>query len=135
MGNTWVRELRDGSDVTPIQDSKPTFDPLLGFPNGRKPRVMTVTAEEMDAVQLQPFERNYCAEYHIAAKVCHWKYPWFLNYKCAHERHEVDNCLRQDYKLRMKEWERERRLRIRQKATGLQIENEGMGARTQIENP
>lgn len=30
-----------------------------------------------------------------------WKYPWFLNYKCEHEKHAVDNCLRQDYKIRM----------------------------------
>lgn len=72
-----------------------------------------------------------------------WKYPWFLNYKCEHEKHAVDNCLRQDYKIRMmvikknkydwwigwlvdrlvvwfidwclQEWERERRLRIREK--------------------
>ena len=45
MGNVWVREFHEGKDVTPRQDSKPTFDPLLGFPQGRKPRVMTVTAE------------------------------------------------------------------------------------------
>ncbi|XP_023345884.1 NADH dehydrogenase [ubiquinone] 1 beta subcomplex subunit 7 [Eurytemora carolleeae] len=115
MGNTWVREFREGPEITPRQDSVPTFDPMLGFPNGRKPRVMTVTAEEMDAVQLQPGERNFCAEYHIAAKVCFWKYPWFMNFKCSHEKHAVDECLREDYKLRMMEWERERRLRIRQK--------------------
>lgn len=45
MGNIWVRELREGSAFTPKQDSEPTFDPLLGFPNGRKQRVMTVSAE------------------------------------------------------------------------------------------
>jgi len=116
MGNIWVREFWEGQEVTPKQSTKPTFDPMLGFENGRKPRVMTVSAEEMDAVQLQPYERNYCAEYHIAAKVCNWKYPWFLNgFNCHHERHAVDHCLTQDYKIRMMEWERERRLRIRQK--------------------
>jgi len=115
MGNVWVREFHEGPEVTPRQDSKPTFDPLLGFPNGRKPREMTVTEAEMDAVQLQPGERNYCAEYHIAAKVCYWKYPWALNYKCADEKHAVEHCLTDEYLLRMKEWERERRLRIRQK--------------------
>ena len=45
MGNVWMRELREGPLVTPKQYSEPTFDPMLGFPTGRKPRVLTVTAE------------------------------------------------------------------------------------------
>ena len=49
MGNSWVREFRDGTaqspnSVTPKQDSGPTFDPMIGFPAGRKPRVMTVSS-------------------------------------------------------------------------------------------
>ena len=51
MGNTWVREFHEGPEVTPRQDSVPTFDPMLGFPNGRKPRVMTVTAEVSKTIQ------------------------------------------------------------------------------------
>ena len=63
MGNTWVREFREGPEITPRQDSVPTFDPMLGFPNGRKPRVMTVTAEvsTVHTVNLIPwifFARN-----------------------------------------------------------------------------
>ena len=70
MGNSWVREMQDGTaqspnSVTPKQDSGPTFDPMLGFANGRKPRVLTVSAEEMEAVQLQPWEKNYCADLHV----------------------------------------------------------------------
>ena len=73
MGNSWVREMRDGTaqmpgSVTPEQDSKPTFDPMIGFPNGRVPRVLNVSAEEMEAVQLQPWEKNYCADLHIKVK-------------------------------------------------------------------
>ena len=65
-----MREMQDGTaqsanSVTPKQDSGPTFDPMLGFPNGRKPRVLTVSAEEMEAVQLQPWEKNYCADLHV----------------------------------------------------------------------
>ena len=45
MGAHWTRHLSDPEGVTPKQDSAPTFDPMLGFPNGRKPRVMTATAE------------------------------------------------------------------------------------------
>ena len=70
MGNNWVREFREGTaqspnSTTPEQESKATFDPLLGFPNGRTPRVMTVSAEEMEAVQLQPGEKNFCADLHV----------------------------------------------------------------------
>ena len=42
---------------------------MIGFPNGRTPRVMTVSAEEMEAVQLQPGEKNYCADLHIQVSV------------------------------------------------------------------
>ena len=136
MGNSWTRELRDGTaqspnSVTPKQDSPPTFDPMLGFPSGRVPRVMTVSAEEMEAVQLQPWEKNYCADLHVKvvtgvyrtiiiinglflvqAKVCHHE-NFAAGWRCSHIKHEVDHCLREDYKLRMMEYERERRLRQR----------------------
>ena len=42
---------------------------MLGFPGGRKPRVLTVSAEEMEAVQLQPWEKNYCADLHVKVDV------------------------------------------------------------------
>ena len=46
------------------------------------------------------------------AKICHHENgPW--GWRCSHIRHEVDHCLREDYKLRMMEYERERRLRKR----------------------
>merc|ERR1719435_924918 len=114
-----MREFRDGvaqspNSVTPIPDSKPTFDPLLGFPNGRKPRELTVSQEEMEAVQLAPGSKNFCAEFEVKAKVCHYM-SWPLGYKCNHARHELEHCLREDYIIRMKEYERERRLRLRAK--------------------
>ena len=45
MGNTWTRAWVDGPEITPKADSKPTFDPMLGFENGRKPRVLRASAE------------------------------------------------------------------------------------------
>merc|ERR1712107_834940 len=118
MGN-WVREFHEctsqmPNSTTPAQDSNPTFDPQLGFPKGRVPRVLNVSAEEMEAVQLQPWEKNYCADLHIKAKVCHHENgPW--GWRCNHIKHEVDHCLQEDYRLRMMEYERERRLRQRAK--------------------
>ena len=69
--------------VFSTQDSAPTFDPLLGFPNGRVPRVLNATQvsqfyetlnqilnqEEMEAVQLSPGHKNHCADLSIKAKV------------------------------------------------------------------
>lgn len=68
MGNTWVREFREGPEIIPRQDSVPTFDPMLGFPNGRKPRVMTVTAEvsTVDTVNLiKPSPNKTLKEHHL----------------------------------------------------------------------
>jgi len=117
MGTTWSREFAEGSaynpgSTTPLQDSAPTFDPLLGFPNGRVARVLNATQEEMEAVQLSPGHKNYCADLAIKAKVCHYE-SWPFGFKCNHIRHEVEHCMRDDYTLRMKEYERERRLRQR----------------------
>ena len=68
-------------------------------------------------------------------QVCHYM-SWPLGYKCNHARHELEHCLRcvtlpsilttlttvtnftpsrEDYVIRMKEYERERRLRLRAK--------------------
>ena len=87
-------------ETTFFKDSAPTFDPLLGFPNGRVARVLNATQvrdkrvsstreniqpvtwkksflltqqhlvqEEMEAVQLSPGHKNYCADLAIKAKV------------------------------------------------------------------
>merc|ERR1719187_2337438 len=67
----------------------------------------------MDAVQLQPQQRNYCAREHINAKICYnEEAPWW--WKCNDAKHAVEHCETEDYYLRMREWERERRLRARQ---------------------
>ena len=49
------------------------------------------------------------------AKQCHYDNAPFFGYNCNHIKHEVDHCLRDDYRLRMMEYERERRLRQRAK--------------------
>ena len=98
--------------------------------------MLNVSAEEMEAVQLQPWEKNYCADLHIKvndlaetwltvtetfpqlqAKICHWENGPF-GWRCNHIRHETEHCLQEDYKLRMMEYERERRLRQRAKRIG-----------------
>ncbi|KAI7695257.1 NADH dehydrogenase [ubiquinone] 1 beta subcomplex subunit 7 [Sarcoptes scabiei] len=86
------------------QDSP--YDPLEGFPNGRKTR-------EMDSAKLHPKFRDYCAHKYIEYYGC-LKNNRPLYWRCKHERHEYGECEFQDTVLRMKEWERERRLRERE---------------------
>ncbi|XP_015916388.1 NADH dehydrogenase [ubiquinone] 1 beta subcomplex subunit 7 [Parasteatoda tepidariorum] len=93
----------------PEQPFVSNFDPMLGFPNGRKVRTVKTTVEEMESAQIPPDLRDYCIDYYMKYLECRQKvFPW--NYKCAHEIHDYHNCQFQDHELRMKEYERERRL-------------------------
>ena len=83
--------MRDGTaqspnSVTPKQDSGPTFDPMLGFANGRKPRVLTVSAEEMEAVQLQPWEKNYCGDLHVKVAASITESDFFISFLLSRPR-------------------------------------------------
>ncbi|XP_012265521.2 NADH dehydrogenase [ubiquinone] 1 beta subcomplex subunit 7 [Athalia rosae] len=113
MGNTWAYYVSH-PDTTPPSITPPTFDPLLGFSNGRKPRVMVATEEEMKSANLALKDRDYCAHHLLAYQACRAD-VWPLAYKCAHERHVLFNCQYDDFVLTMKEYERERRLLQRQK--------------------
>ncbi|XP_049866000.1 NADH dehydrogenase [ubiquinone] 1 beta subcomplex subunit 7-like [Pectinophora gossypiella] len=95
------------------QDDKPTFDPQVGFDFERKQRVMIAKDDDLVSARIPPEKRDYCAHYLLDYQVCRYKNMPML-YKCAHERHNYLNCEHQDYVLRMKEFERERRLRIRE---------------------
>uniref|UniRef100_G1KTG7 NADH dehydrogenase [ubiquinone] 1 beta subcomplex subunit 7 n=1 Tax=Anolis carolinensis TaxID=28377 RepID=G1KTG7_ANOCA len=76
--------------------------------------VMIATQEQMNDAQLPLEQRDYCAHYLITLMKC--KRDNFPNiFACAHERHDWDYCEHQDYVMRMKEFERERRLLTRKK--------------------
>ncbi|XP_046387515.1 NADH dehydrogenase [ubiquinone] 1 beta subcomplex subunit 7 [Ischnura elegans] len=108
MGNTWALYVSN-PDGTPSPDKESAFDPLYGYPNGRKERVMIATEEEMDSAKLALEDRDYCAHLLIKYQACRADYMPFA-YKCAHQKHEYLNCEYDDYIIRMKEYERERRL-------------------------
>uniref|UniRef100_A0A3P8R3P3 NADH dehydrogenase [ubiquinone] 1 beta subcomplex subunit 7 n=1 Tax=Astatotilapia calliptera TaxID=8154 RepID=A0A3P8R3P3_ASTCA len=77
-------------------------------------REMIATQEQMNLAQLPVEQRDYCAHYLLKLMKCkrdNW--PNFL--ACKHERHDWDYCEHQDYVMRMKEYERERRLQLRKK--------------------
>ncbi|XP_073951205.1 NADH dehydrogenase (ubiquinone) B18 subunit [Choristoneura fumiferana] len=100
-------------DVGLIMDDKPTFDPQAGFEFERKQRVMPVSQEALISAKIPPKFRDFCADHLLEYQICRYnKMP--MLYKCAHEKHNYLNCEHQDYVLRMKEFERERRLRKRE---------------------
>ncbi|XP_008554187.1 NADH dehydrogenase [ubiquinone] 1 beta subcomplex subunit 7 [Microplitis demolitor] len=101
-------------DVTPIGDTKPSFPTTYGFEEGRKPRVMIATEQEMTAAMIPAERRDYCAHHYLKLEQCRYdNVPWMI--KCSAEKHAWDVCAYEDYVLRMKEYERERRLLVRQK--------------------
>merc|ERR1712243_475441 len=55
-------------------------------------------------------KRDYCAHYYISYMKCRRDAgPWGFN-ACDHEKHEWEHCQYEDFVMRMKEYERERRL-------------------------
>jgi len=112
-------------DTMPNFRAGPTFDPLYGFPQGRHERKMVATEEEMEAAGLPAEERDYCAHHLIDFMKCRKeKFPWVVS--CKHEKHIYEECQYNDYVLRMKEYEREKRLLERRKRKGLEGNGETM---------
>ena len=57
-------------ETAPRTDRPPTFDPMYGFPNGRKKREMIATWEEMNRWNLTIGQRDYCAHKLIELMRC-----------------------------------------------------------------
>ncbi|XP_043663843.1 NADH dehydrogenase [ubiquinone] 1 beta subcomplex subunit 7 [Vespula pensylvanica] len=113
MGTLWSSYVTH-PDITPEAETAPTFDPLYGFQNGRKARVMIATDAEMKAARIPKRFRDYCAHKFLELEDCR-KYHFPMMNKCDHQNHAYQQCQYEDYVLRMKEFERERRLLERQK--------------------
>ncbi|ELK06768.1 NADH dehydrogenase [ubiquinone] 1 beta subcomplex subunit 7 [Pteropus alecto] len=113
MGAHLARRYLSDSSGEPDPLRMPTFPPDYGF-QGRKEREMVATQQEMNDAQLVLQQRDYCAHYLIRLLKCKRdSFPNFL--ACKHEQHDWDYCEHLDYVMRMKEYERERRLLQRKK--------------------
>ncbi|KRY87540.1 NADH dehydrogenase [ubiquinone] 1 beta subcomplex subunit 7 [Trichinella pseudospiralis] len=117
MGQWWSSAYEGWMDpsIRPDRYRPPLFDPLYGFPRGRKKRQMIATDEEMDAWQLEYRDRDYCAHFYINHLRCLDNNRPFAYWNCKHERHELTKCEWEDMVLRVKEFERERRLLKKEK--------------------
>ncbi|XP_003915099.2 NADH dehydrogenase [ubiquinone] 1 beta subcomplex subunit 7 [Papio anubis] len=108
MGAHLVRRYLGDTSVEPDPLQMPTFPPDYGLPE-RKEREMVATQQEMMDAQLSLQLRDYCAHYLIQLLKCRRdRFPNFL--ACKQEQHDWHYCEHRDYVMRMKEFERERRL-------------------------
>ncbi|CAG9781869.1 unnamed protein product [Diatraea saccharalis] len=101
-------------DLDMEMNLQPTFDSNIGFKTRRTQRKMVACEEDLMSARVPPQYRDYCAHILLNYLVCRYKHMPFV-YKCAHEKHNYMNCEQADYVLRMKEFEREKRLRQREK--------------------
>lgn len=100
-------------DIGLNMNEKSTFDRNIGFGFNRRERQMLVCEDHLISARIPPQFRDYCAHLLLDYQVCRHKHMPLL-YRCAHEKHVYLNCEHEDYILRMKEFERERRLRERE---------------------
>jgi NADH:coQ oxidoreductase subunit B18, putative len=68
------------------------YDPLYGFPKGRKKREMIATEEEMDSARLPYYLRDYCAHHMIKLLACRRDNNPFVH-KCKHYKHMYHDCM------------------------------------------
>lgn len=113
MGLLWSAYVTH-PDTMPEAETAPKFNSLYGFENGRKERVMLASETEMRAAKLPKRYRDYCAHKLLELEDCK-KYNFPMIRRCGHQMHEWEKCQYEDYVMRMKEFERERRLLERQK--------------------
>uniref|UniRef100_A0A8C7K130 NADH dehydrogenase [ubiquinone] 1 beta subcomplex subunit 7 n=1 Tax=Oncorhynchus kisutch TaxID=8019 RepID=A0A8C7K130_ONCKI len=111
-------ELTSRGGISPRRRPSLTLRNRLALtPNSastRGKREMVASQAQMNLAQVPVLQRDYCAHHLIKLMKCkrdNW--PNFL--ACKHERHDWDYCEHQDYVMRMKEYERERRLQMRKK--------------------
>lgn len=94
-------------------DDKPTFNSNAGFTYTRREKQMWVCEDHLISARIPPKYRDYCSHFLLDYHVCRYKHAPFMTL-CAHEKHTYLNCEHADYVMRMKEFERERRLRERE---------------------
>lgn len=102
-------------DVYPKTHMAPQFDPNYGFAEGRKKREMKVTEAEMDRWGLATEERDYCAHMLVELHKCRAENFPLASVYCGQLRHAWESCQVDDSVLRMKEYERERRLLVKER--------------------
>ncbi|CAH0546156.1 unnamed protein product [Brassicogethes aeneus] len=106
-------KLRYYPDVTPcpFEDAPSPKTEKYYATDGRKAREMRALEEEMRSAKLPLEDRDFCAHLLLKYMACRKeKFPFVVF--CSHEKHVYLNCKYDDFLIRMKEYERERRLMV-----------------------
>ncbi|KAG9337845.1 hypothetical protein JZ751_027496 [Albula glossodonta] len=114
MGAHLVKSYVTNTDTEPDPKKPPAFDPMLGFDERKERGPGLAWPGPAQVNKTGGNVRDYCAHHLLKLMKCkrdNW--PNFL--ACKHERHDWDYCQHHDYIMRMKEFERERRLLMRKK--------------------
>merc|ERR1739838_699465 len=103
-------------EFNPNMDEPGTFPSNYGFEAQRVERKMMVSEEECIKAMVPLKYRDYCAQYYMNYMRCKRDSSYLKNYwSCGDEKHDWQHCQHEDFILRMKEYERERRLLQREK--------------------
>jgi len=118
MGAMFTRTFNEVIDpeYNPNINEPATYPSNYGFSEERVERKMIATEDEMIKAKLPLKYRDYCAHYFISYMKCKRDAGPFGFYSCDHEKHDWEHCQYEDFVMRMKEYERERRLLQREKA-------------------
>jgi len=116
MGHKLSVSLEDKWDprAAPRLDRPPTFDPTAGFPAGRKQREMQTSLEDMERWNLPIHMRDYCVHTLIPLLSCRRIHAPLASHYCDELRATYERCQYDDFIMRCKEYEREKRLLKRQ---------------------
>ncbi|XP_064355323.1 NADH dehydrogenase [ubiquinone] 1 beta subcomplex subunit 7 [Dromaius novaehollandiae] len=102
-----------GGEEEPDPLRMPSFPPTLGLPQ-RRPREMVASAEQLAAARVPLEQRDFCG--HRLLELLRCQRDAFPRVpRCHPQRHAWQACQHHDYVMRMKEFERERRLLQRRK--------------------
>lgn len=102
-------------DTTPhYNDTIGKHDPQLGFDRPRKVRQETMTIDEHESCNLEFYERDFCSLQYVKFLKCMRDNQPF-SWRCRLYKHDWIECQNEDHIWRTKEYERERRLNLRDK--------------------
>jgi len=115
MGNIYSQFYYTPGAIIPDTSKPPTFDPNYGF---EKPRPLRkepkTTPIEMENMGIPLDQRDYCVDELIEFITCKHKHGMLGAWRCKMIKHKYDDCGYNDRIHSMMEYERERRLLVRE---------------------
>jgi len=102
--------------IYPDENNPPTFDSEMGFQEPRRIRRLPKTTwTEMENAQIPHEHRDYCIDFLMDFHYCIAQNRQVVNlWKCQNIKHDWHQCRVDDQYLQTFEYERERRLLIRE---------------------